>query len=59
MMVLRDLLGHSSVVTTEAYLNPQVLHQMGEKSQVTRSARLSWAVPTRRSEQGVWHSSFV
>jgi hypothetical protein len=50
LMVLRDLLGHSSVLTTEAYLRrldmtriyakPRVLHQPGEKSQVTWSARV-------------------
>ncbi|MFJ9839334.1 site-specific integrase, partial [Kitasatospora sp. NPDC101155] len=37
LLVLRDLLGHSSALTTEAYLNPRELHQMGEKSQVGSS----------------------
>jgi integrase len=39
LMVLRDLLGHSSVTTTEHYLKPRELHQAGEKLQATRSAR--------------------
>jgi len=34
LLVLRDLLGHSTVLTTEKYLNSQELHQTGEKLQV-------------------------
>jgi hypothetical protein len=34
LLVLRDLLGHSSVLTTEKYLNPRELHQTGEFLQV-------------------------
>ncbi|MFD8222193.1 hypothetical protein ACFV2U_53360 [Streptomyces sp. NPDC059697] len=39
MLVLRDLLGHQSVVSTELYVNPRELHQTGEKPQVTWSRR--------------------
>ncbi|MFE9069048.1 hypothetical protein [Streptomyces violaceusniger] len=38
VMILRDLLGHTSTLTTEVYLNPRELHQTGEKSQVASSA---------------------
>jgi hypothetical protein len=41
LLVLRDLLGHSTVLTTEKYLNPRELHQTGEKSQVAWSRRES------------------
>ncbi|MFD0034309.1 hypothetical protein ACWGDS_25315 [Streptomyces sp. NPDC055059] len=34
LLVLRDLLGHSSVLTTEKYLNPRELHLPGAKPQV-------------------------
>ncbi len=37
LLVLRDLLGHSSALTTEKYLNPRELHQTGEKPQVAWS----------------------
>lgn len=37
MLVLRDLLGHWSVTSTELYINPRELHQTGEKPQVARS----------------------
>lgn len=39
LLVLRDLLGHSTVLTTEKYLNPRELHQTGEKPQVAWSRR--------------------
>jgi hypothetical protein len=39
LLVLRDLLGHSTVLTTEKYLKARELHQMGEKSQVAWSPR--------------------
>jgi hypothetical protein len=34
LLVLRDLLGHSSVLTTEKYINSQELHQTGAFAQV-------------------------
>ncbi|MER5185148.1 hypothetical protein ABT009_43875 [Streptomyces sp. NPDC002896] len=39
LLVLRDLRGHSSVLTTEKYLNPRELHQTGAKPQVAWSRR--------------------
>ncbi|RKT09854.1 hypothetical protein BX285_6964 [Streptomyces sp. 1114.5] len=39
LLILRDLVGHSSVVTTEVYLNPRELHQTGENLQVGKSRR--------------------
>jgi integrase len=35
--VLRDLMGHRSMTTTQVYYNPRELHRTGEKPQVTRS----------------------
>ncbi len=32
--VVKERLGHSSIVTTQKYLNSQELHQTGEKPQV-------------------------
>jgi hypothetical protein len=36
---IADILGHQSVQSTGVYLKPRVLHQAGEKPQVTRSKR--------------------
>jgi integrase/recombinase XerD len=35
--VVKELLGHASIRSTEAYLNPRELHWAGEKPQVARS----------------------
>ncbi|MFG2563771.1 tyrosine-type recombinase/integrase, partial [Streptomyces sp. NPDC048496] len=37
--VLRELMGHRSLQTTQGYYNPRELHQTGEKPQVARSRR--------------------
>jgi integrase len=49
LQVVRQRLGHGSLRTTEKYLNPRVLHQAGEKSQVTRSRRYRNSVSTPRT----------
>jgi site-specific recombinase XerD len=35
LAAIQEILGHSWVVTTMNYINPQELHQTGEKPQVT------------------------
>ncbi|MCF3105730.1 site-specific integrase [Streptomyces roseoverticillatus] len=42
--VLRDLMDHRRLDTTQAYYNPRELHQTGEKPQVARSRRESEGV---------------
>jgi hypothetical protein len=43
------LLGHRKMEMTLNYANPRVLHQAGEKSQVTRSRRYRNSVSTPRT----------
>ena len=49
LLLVRDLMGHSSITTTTVYANPRVLHQTREKAQVACgyrawSASSCWAV---------------
>jgi integrase/recombinase XerD len=44
----QDLLGHGSIASTQVYANSRVLHQVGEKPQVTRSRRCRNGVPGLR-----------
>jgi hypothetical protein len=39
LQMVKDRLGHGSISTTEKYLNSRVLHQAGEKPQVSWSVR--------------------
>ena len=39
LFAIQELLGHSWTGTTARYVKPRVLHQPGEKPQVTRSSR--------------------
>ena len=46
--VVKELLGHASIRSTELYLNSRKLHQPGEKPQVTRSRQGRDSVPRLR-----------
>jgi integrase len=49
LQVVKERLGHASIATTEKYLNSRVLHQAGEKPQVSRSPRCRNSVPRLRT----------
>jgi hypothetical protein len=42
------ILGHAHLTTPQIYMNSRVLHQVGEKPQVTRSRRCRNGVPGLR-----------
>jgi integrase len=49
IVTVAELMGHASLETTRLYTNPRVLHQVGEKPQVSRSRPGRNSVPRLRT----------